>query len=99
MDHNGRITERYDVTQMGGSREVDAEYGNQGCDFMGVPDEGYETSLIVLCSTLTITHIRFGWTNASYTYGLHVLGGELQQALREGRAWESVNASACSRTP
>lgn len=41
MDYNGTVVEKYNVTAIDGAQKVDAEYGNQGCDFRGVPLEGY----------------------------------------------------------
>jgi alpha,alpha-trehalase len=39
-DFNGVVVEKYNVTKDVGSHKVDAEYGNQGIDFRGVPREG-----------------------------------------------------------
>ncbi|KAG9236264.1 neutral trehalase [Amylocarpus encephaloides] len=63
MDYNGAVVEKYNVTVLEGSQKVDAEYGNQGCDFEGVPLEG------------------FGWTNASYVYGLSLIDTYMRNAL------------------
>ena len=39
-DHNGTVVEKYDVTEYHSPHKVNAEYGNQGLDFKGVPQEG-----------------------------------------------------------
>lgn len=42
-DYNGAVVEKYDVSKTDGERgshRVDAEYGNQGLGFEGVPSEG-----------------------------------------------------------
>ena len=39
-DYNGTIVEKYDVTLPAGNHKVEAEYGNQGRDFRGLPREG-----------------------------------------------------------
>ncbi|KAI9844690.1 MAG: alpha,alpha-trehalase nth1 [Sclerophora amabilis] len=41
VEYNGTIVEKYDVTRTRGAHMVDAEYGNQGRDFKGVPREGF----------------------------------------------------------
>jgi alpha,alpha-trehalase len=41
VDFNGVVVEKYDVTRPIDPHRVDAEYGNQGTDFKGVPREGY----------------------------------------------------------
>lgn len=40
-DFNGVVVEKYDVTRQIDPHKVDAEYGNQGADFKGVPREGF----------------------------------------------------------
>ena len=40
VDFNGVVVEKYDVTRPIDPHRVDAEYGNQGIDFKGVPREG-----------------------------------------------------------
>jgi alpha,alpha-trehalase len=40
-DFNGVVVEKYDVTRELDPYRVDAEYGNQGSDFRGVPREGF----------------------------------------------------------
>lgn len=40
VDFNGVVVEKYDVTRPIDPHRVDAEYGNQGTDFKGVPREG-----------------------------------------------------------
>jgi len=40
VDFNGVVVEKYDVTRPVDPHKVDAEYGNQGSDFKGVPREG-----------------------------------------------------------
>lgn len=40
VDFNGVIVEKYDVTRPIDPHKVEAEYGNQGSDFKGVPREG-----------------------------------------------------------
>jgi alpha,alpha-trehalase len=41
VDFNGVVVEKYDVTRPIDPHKVDAEYGNQGSDFKGVPREGF----------------------------------------------------------
>lgn len=41
VDFNGVVVEKYDVTRPIDPHRVDAEYGNQGIDFKGVPREGF----------------------------------------------------------
>jgi alpha,alpha-trehalase len=45
VDFNGVVVEKYDVTRPIDPHKVEAEYGNQGSDFKGVPREGSVTSL------------------------------------------------------
>lgn len=40
VDFNGVVVEKYDVTRQIDPHKVEAEYGNQGSDFKGVPREG-----------------------------------------------------------
>lgn len=40
VDFNGVVVEKYDVTREIDPHRVEAEYGNQGSDFKGVPREG-----------------------------------------------------------
>lgn len=40
VDFNGIVVEKYDVTRPKDPQKVEAEYGNQGADFKGVPREG-----------------------------------------------------------
>jgi alpha,alpha-trehalase len=40
VDFNGVVVEKYDVTRKIDPHKVEAEYGNQGSDFKGVPREG-----------------------------------------------------------
>ena len=40
VDFNGVVVEKYDVTRKSDPHKVEAEYGNQGSDFKGVPREG-----------------------------------------------------------
>ena len=40
-DFNGVVVEKYDVTRQIDPHRVEAEYGNQGADFKGVPREGF----------------------------------------------------------
>ena len=75
VDYNGTITEKYDVTKLHIDPAVNAEYGNQGLDFQGVPTQG------------------FGWTNASYSYGLSVIGEQLLERLRAGYQWDEIQDS------
>ena len=44
VDFNGVVVEKYDVTRKIDPHKVEAEYGNQGSDFKGVPREGYVSS-------------------------------------------------------
>lgn len=39
-DYNGTVVEKYDVTKLHSPHKVNAEYGNQGLNFKGVPQEG-----------------------------------------------------------
>jgi len=41
VDFNGVVVEKYDVTRKIDPHRVEAEYGNQGADFKGVPREGF----------------------------------------------------------
>lgn len=41
VDYNGVVVEKYNVTDLKESHKVDAEYGNQGADFVGVATEGF----------------------------------------------------------
>lgn len=41
VDFNGVVVEKYDVTRQADPHKVEAEYGNQGSDFKGVPREGF----------------------------------------------------------
>lgn len=41
VDFNGVVVEKYDVTRKIDPHKVEAEYGNQGSDFKGVPREGF----------------------------------------------------------
>ncbi|KAF2663617.1 neutral trehalase short isoform [Microthyrium microscopicum] len=41
VDFNGVVVEKYDVTRPIDPHRVEAEYGNQGADFKGVPREGF----------------------------------------------------------
>ena len=43
---------------------------------------------------LILRECRFGWTNASYSYGLDVIGEELVEHLRAGYRWEQIEGSA-----
>jgi alpha,alpha-trehalase len=40
VDYNGIVVEKYNVTAQQDPHKVEAEYGNQGSDFKGVPREG-----------------------------------------------------------
>jgi alpha,alpha-trehalase len=40
VDFNGVVVEKYNVTRLLDPHKVEAEYGNQGADFKGVPREG-----------------------------------------------------------
>jgi alpha,alpha-trehalase len=40
FDFNGVVVEKYDLTRQVDPHKVEAEYGNQGADFKGVPKEG-----------------------------------------------------------
>lgn len=41
VDFNGVVVEKYNVTREADPHKVEAEYGNQGADFRGVPREGF----------------------------------------------------------
>ena len=41
VDFNGTVVEKYDVTAAHAAHKVEAEYGNQGTSFKGIPMEGY----------------------------------------------------------
>ncbi|KKY18422.1 putative neutral trehalase [Phaeomoniella chlamydospora] len=41
VDFNGVVVEKYNVTRELDPHKVEAEYGNQGSDFVGVPREGF----------------------------------------------------------
>lgn len=41
VDFNGVVVEKYNVTRELDPHKVDAEYGNQGSKFKGVPREGF----------------------------------------------------------
>lgn len=41
VDYNGVVVEKYNVLKGAVAHRVDAEYGNQGADFKGVPTEGF----------------------------------------------------------
>jgi alpha,alpha-trehalase len=41
VDFNGIVVEKYDLTRIHDPQRVEAEYGNQGADFKGVPKEGF----------------------------------------------------------
>ncbi|EXJ95703.1 neutral trehalase [Capronia coronata CBS 617.96] len=41
VDFNGVVVEKYNVTRELDPHKVEAEYGNQGADFKGVPREGF----------------------------------------------------------
>lgn len=41
VDFNGIVVEKYDLTRPADPQRVEAEYGNQGADFKGVPREGF----------------------------------------------------------
>ncbi|KAF2647572.1 glycoside hydrolase family 37 protein [Lophiostoma macrostomum CBS 122681] len=41
VDFNGVVVEKYDVTRPIDPHKVEAEYGNQGSDFKGIPREGF----------------------------------------------------------
>ena len=41
VDFNGVVVEKYNVTREMDPHKVEAEYGNQGADFRGVPREGF----------------------------------------------------------
>lgn len=41
VDFNGVVVEKYDVTRPIDPHKVEAEYGNQGGDFKGIPREGW----------------------------------------------------------
>lgn len=48
VDFNGIVVEKYDVTQRIAPHKVDAEYGNQGSDFKGLPRKGSVGSMQVI---------------------------------------------------
>jgi len=60
VDFNGVVVEKYNVTRELDPHKVEAEYGNQGADFKGVPREGFgwvNASYVVGLSIINI-HMR-----------------------------------------
>jgi len=60
VDFNGVVVEKYDVTRPIDPHKVEAEYGNQGADFKGVPREGFGwvNASYVYGLTLLTAHMR-----------------------------------------
>ena len=59
-DFNGVVVEKYDVTRPKDAWRVEAEYGNQGADFKGIPREGFGwvNASYVLGLDIIDTHMR-----------------------------------------
>jgi alpha,alpha-trehalase len=88
VDFNGVVVEKYDVTRPIDPHRVEAEYGNQGSDFKGVPREGYVMSMAA-CILWKLIQCRFGWVNASYIYGLTLVSAHMRRALGALTKWET----------
>ncbi|KAF2871648.1 neutral trehalase short isoform [Massariosphaeria phaeospora] len=60
VDFNGVVVEKYDVTRPIDPHKVEAEYGNQGSDFKGVPREGFGwvNASYIYGLTLVSAHMR-----------------------------------------
>ncbi|KAF2475321.1 neutral trehalase [Lindgomyces ingoldianus] len=60
VDFNGVVVEKYDVTRPIDPHKVEAEYGNQGSDFRGVPREGFGwvNASYIYGLTLLSAHMR-----------------------------------------
>ncbi|ORY14081.1 glycoside hydrolase [Clohesyomyces aquaticus] len=60
VDFNGVVVEKYDVTRPIDPHKVEAEYGNQGSDFKGVPREGFGwvNASYIYGLTLLSAHMR-----------------------------------------
>lgn len=90
VEFGGAVVEKYDVTRQERPHEVEAEYGNEHLKFTGVPEEGYGQvlrPLVILGIWLMLR--RFGWTNASYIYGLSIMDADAKKALGECMSWET----------
>jgi alpha,alpha-trehalase len=100
VDFNGVVVEKYDVTRKIDPHRVEAEYGNQGSDFKGVPREGYVQSLHSCSFTTNIDQLRMGQrklrlrshapqrTPAPCSRCAYRLGQLLKS---HGRSWYDVN--------
>jgi len=88
VDFNGVVVEKYDVTRPIDPHKVEAEYGNQGSDFKGVPREGYVISNRSSAGMM-LTIGRFGWVNASYIYGLTLVSAHMRRALGALTKWDT----------
>jgi alpha,alpha-trehalase len=90
-DFNGVVVEKYDVTRPIDPHKVEAEYGNQGADFKGVPREG-SVSYRVTNRWRKLdadSHCSFGWVNASYVYGLTLVNAHMKRALGTLSTWDT----------
>jgi len=66
---NGIVVEKYDLTRTFDPQRVEAEYGNQGADFKGVPKEGFgwvNASYIVGIDLLTTHQKKVLGTNIDW---------------------------------
>ena len=80
-DYNGTVVEKYDVTDLKAPHKVTAEYGNQGLGFEYAPQEGYVILDSYRVGGVVDLGSRFGWTNASYLYGLSLMSPHAKRAL------------------
>jgi alpha,alpha-trehalase len=91
----GTIFEKYNVTRGRDAHKADAEYGNQGGEFVGYAREGLvikpvRWSGIFILIYVTKSPTRFGWTNASYVHGLSYLDRYMQRALALCAPYEAL---------
>ena len=85
VDYNGIVVEKYNVTREIDPHKVEAEYGNQGSDFKGVPREGQVAHAVV--GDTSADKYRFGWVNASFVYGLSMIPSHMKRALGTMTPW------------
>ncbi|KAI0466852.1 trehalase-domain-containing protein [Xylaria cf. heliscus] len=95
VDYNGAVCEKYDVTREKDPHKVDVEYGNQGVEFVGYPREGWDNMYSAMSNLLTGN--RFGWTNASFVYGLGFLNLYMQRALAVCAPYDSLSTTKQNR--